>query len=118
MSEDAKSKLNEKKGAAVSEEDLEKVAGGTQEEKWEILKAMKILDPKGVDELLSSLSPDGNIAKTQIDKGIDKLLRWNLGAYSKLSSTDSNIYFFDHDYRDHAELLDAINKRAKELGLK
>ena len=119
MSEDAKSKLKEKMGATVSEEDLDKVAGGTSDENRELITALYKIDPQGVSALMSSLKP-GN-EHDQIASGIGDLLQKNLGLGSGISTSRPNYYgsFFDNgtfDEKSHAEVLEMIDQKARELG--
>ena len=122
MSEDIKAKLKEKMGAAVSEEDLEKVAGGTSEENKELITALYKIDPQGVNALMSSLKP-GN-EHNQIAEGLDDLLQKNLGTVIHpvvVSSTKTNVYAESHHgywtQKSHAEILAMIDAEAKERGL-
>ena len=119
MNEDAKKKLNEKLGAAVTDEQLEKVAGGSKEENMEILTAMRKIDPQGVDDLFDRIhkkAPEGMEDKW-IAGGTTALLAKNFGIYSATDNYANNSYDnSSYHAMSHAQVLDMINKKAAEMG--
>jgi len=58
LNKDLKSKLKEKMGALVTDEQLEKVAGGTYEQNLEILVAMANIDPENVQKVFSKINAE------------------------------------------------------------
>ena len=119
MSEDAKAKLKEKMGAAVSEEDLDKVAGGTSEENKELITALYKIDPQGVNALMSSLKPGGE--HEQIASKIGQLLiKQGISSAISADANSPNVYHVGGKDMSHADVLhmldDMIAKKANELG--
>ena len=119
MNEDAKKKLNEKLGAAVTDEQLEKVAGGTYEQNLEILNAMARLDFEGVQSIFAKVNAsDEDEAQEIICQGAEDLLEKHFGGLGIASITATNV---DNWYRTgrkvwenipHEQMLKMINNKA------
>ena len=60
MNDDTKTKLKEKLGALVSDEQLDKVAGGTYEQNLELLSALSKVDSNRVHNILAKSATAGN----------------------------------------------------------
>jgi len=122
MNEGLKAKLKEKLGAAVSDEDLDKVAGGTQRENEDILVAMSQLDPQGVQAVVVYAK---NFVKTKsgsfqegMADGTEMLLKKhfgdNLTAVTFEGDKYSNDYWFNGQGISHKQLINMINQKALE----
>ena len=104
MNEDLKAKLKEKFGAVVSEEQLDKVAGGSNGQNYEILNAMQKIDPQAVMDITAQANQiqrtgdaeeDMRVAMNIIADGAKDLLQKHFGneiSYVSTQKWHSNQY--------------------------
>lgn len=108
MNEDAKSKLKEKMGAVVSDEDLEKVVGGADTENAELLAVLDAFHPKAVKEIFraASFAPDVDTINIIFNHGASTVLKEVLGDRVTItpSINDKNKYTFDGKEVSHTEM--------------
>ena len=120
MNEDSKKKLKEKLGSLVTDEQLNKVAGGTYQENLEILSAMARLDPKGVQSVFAKVNDRNNHDSPEltISQGAEELLDKHFpvefGFVHLTSTKDNNLYRKSWKKLSHSEMLKMINDKADE----
>ncbi len=107
----------ESKKTELSEDALDNVAGGTNEQNMQILKALEGIDPDGVNEVYSAMSnvggnyeKMGNIASVGVYRLVSKNLGSNVTAFS--SPNDANSYLKNGRYISHNDILNEIKKKA------
>ena len=117
MSEDAKSKLKEKMGAAVSDEELENVAGGSNGETVEILNALAAIDPQGVQQLKGYIADaqknnDSFRVQNLLQYGMEGLLKKNLSDVANIGVVSeelrNNRYSINGEPVSHEEIMNLI----------
>ena len=118
MNEDTKTKLEEKKDAVVGEDELEKVAGGTTDQNYDILTALMKLDRSGVKAVLDkagALSNEGqaSLAEMALCEGAGKLLQKHLGVSGGGLRFIDNVYRYNGESISHDRVLGMIDEKVK-----
>jgi len=119
MNEDTKTKLEEKKDAVVGENELEKVAGGTMDQNYDILTALMKLDRSGVKKVLDAAgvaSYQGNpsLAEMILCEGAGKLLQKHLGVSGGGLRFIDNVYRYNDERISHDRVLGMIDEKVKK----
>lgn len=121
MSEDAKKILNSK---AMSDNELDNVAGGTTAQNMAILNGIAQFDSAGVSDVLekagkASGAGKPGLAEMYIGEGVMKLIRKHFGkdGVSTMPIRDlNNVYSQNGKTISHDDVMKMINKRAEEAG--
>ena len=117
LNDDSKKKLKEKMGAAVSDEELENVAGGTNGETVEILNALAAIDPQGVQQLKGYIADaqknnDSFRVQNLLQYGMEGLLKKNLSDVANIGVVSSefvdNRYSINGEPVSHEEIMNLI----------
>lgn len=120
MKDDAKNKLKEKFGAAVSDDVLDNVAGGTFEQNKDILGILGDIDHESTVYLLKHWDQKAPNSKATLTEGISCILNQNLKGTNinfALNEKGENFYYLrDEDGNmtkrlSHAEFMAELNKR-------
>ena len=115
MNDDVKSKLKEKFGALVTDEQLDKVAGGSYEQNLEILFAMASIDPDAVQKVFAKVNGDNNhhdLPEYIIKQGAEDLIRKHFNIPNVTFTEGDNWYHMDGQNLSHAQMLKMINDKA------
>ena len=114
LNDDSKKKLKEKMGAAVSDEELENVAGGTTAENAELLGVLKDFHPKAVEATfkMATFAGDDRTIGIMFESAVPGILKEVLG--NRVTITPSingkNKYTFDGKEVSHAEMKKIIQQ--------
>ena len=110
MSEDAKKR-------ELNEDALDNVAGGTNEQNMQILKALEGIDPDGVNEVYNAMrnaggsyEEMGNIAAGGVYNLVSKNLGRHITAFA--DSNGNNTYRKNGRIISHKDILNMINAKA------
>ena len=120
MNEDTKTKLEEKKGAAMGEEELNNVAGGSFEENQDILEVMSRIDPQGVKEFTQNWDQTSPDAPSKLAIGMMKLMEKNglntkkINAYLNADRI-ANFYRIDGEFVQHEEFMKELEEHAWQV---
>ena len=113
--DDAKIFLKEKLGALVTDEQLDKVAGGTMDENSDILSAMARIAPEKVAGIINTaaVAPTEAEANAEIRMGVQELLKDNFGVFSVSRMNSDNTYGYNGKIISHEQLMKMINAKPK-----
>ena len=118
MSEETKKILNSK---AMSDDELDNVAGGTTDQNMAILNGIMQFDSEGVSAVLekagkASSAGKPKLAEMYIGEGVMKLIKKHFGkdGVSSMPIRDmNNVYMQNGESISHDEVMNMISQRAK-----
>ena len=119
MNDDVKSKLKEKFGALVSDEQLEKVAGGTADETMDIFNALVYIDPQKTAKIINAAnnSSTEEMANKTIRDGVEQMLYRDFGitAMANMDDNTTNRYLYKNKLISHDQVIDIINAKVQSM---
>jgi hypothetical protein len=106
-----------KKREILSEDTLDNVAGGTNDENMQILSALEKIDPDGVQDVYNEAMNAGGDYKAISDiiaVGVVGLVRKNLGAAVFPAYDYNNQYLVEGQNASHSQILEMINTKVAQ----
>jgi len=119
LNDDAKKKLKEKLGSLVSDEDLDKVAGGTADETMDIFNALIYINPQKTAKIINAAnnSSTEEMANKTIRDGVEMMLYRDLGitAMANMNDNTTNRYMYKNKLISHDQVMDILNEKIQSM---
>ena len=117
LSKELQAQINELKTKAMSDDELDNVAGGTTMQNWELVQALAYVDPEGVQNIMANFQNSGGNEK-QLASDIMYLITKDFPRLSAYASDNQSNYYYSYldggKEMSHKEVLNFIKSSAQK----